>query len=230
MVRTDIVVSGLRSGLKLELDSFSDPSRSTRRRKNRGPTFSLSLSLMAEYHGDVDFEDGKSWLPTHVLDEVSDSKRKQTHQQHDHPLKLVAEPLLKHSNSSLKAHQRARHHPTNWAAGGPGMQAIFLDSGQRSCGTGVFLPRSAGTDFQPSKKPACFPILLPSRVVQALNHNVHELDLQIKPHQDHNNNSKGVDQNSTSNKMGKDASTQCCVISQNHSCSPDLFLPKEWTY
>ena len=36
--------------------------------------------------------------------------------------------------------QRPKH-----ATGGPGMQAVFLVSGQGSCGTGVFLPQKAGT-------------------------------------------------------------------------------------
>lgn len=47
-------------------------------------------------------------------------------------------------------------HPTIWAAGGPGMQAVFLDSGQRSCGTGVFLPRTAGSDVEKPRKPGTF--------------------------------------------------------------------------
>jgi len=42
---------------------------------------------------------------------------------------------------------------TNWASGGPGMQAVFLDSGKKSSGTGVFLPQRAGTNMQSSKKP-----------------------------------------------------------------------------
>ena len=61
--------------------------------------------------------------------------------------------LYQHPKSRLKPHHRTRN-STHWAAGGPGMQAIFLDpSGQKSCGTGVFLPRRAGTDVKPSKKP-----------------------------------------------------------------------------
>lgn len=94
------------------------------------------------------------------------------------------------------------------------MQAIFLESGEKSCGTGVFLPQRGGTNCQPSRKPgtslihtslnnlqeicippeffaegklvenvfsACSPVLLPSRVVQALNLNVHAIGLQISP-------------------------------------------------
>ncbi|XP_057508061.1 uncharacterized protein LOC130790992 [Actinidia eriantha] len=184
---------------------------------------------MAEDGVEVGFEDGISWLPTHVLEEACHSKeylKNRRHPQNGHGLNFTAEPLLPHPKSRLKPHHRTRN-STNWAAGGPGMQAIFLDpSGQKSCGTGVFLPRRAGTDFKTSKKPACSPVLLPSRVVQALNLNVRKLGSQIKPPQD----AKNVDRNVTGNKKGKDASAQCYVISQSRSTSPEIFLPKEWTY
>lgn len=36
------------------------------------------------------------------------------------------------------------------------MQAVFLDSSQRSCGTGVFLPRTAGTNIEKPRKPGIF--------------------------------------------------------------------------
>lgn len=37
--------------------------------------------------------------------------------------------------------------------------------------------------------------------------------------------------NSTEKKKDqKDASKQCSFISQNQSSSPEIFLPKEWTY
>uniref|UniRef100_F6HQ62 Uncharacterized protein n=1 Tax=Vitis vinifera TaxID=29760 RepID=F6HQ62_VITVI len=158
--------------------------------------------------------------------------------------------MKQHSKYSLKPHQKSRF-PTNWASGGPGMQAIFLDSGRRSCGTGVFLPRRAGTNFQPSKKPACSPVLLPSRVVHALNLNVHALGLQVSPQKGlfsidflidsrdlllttsihvhssladvtNSNNPKAGNPISVGNKNGKEVST--------HQNSQEIFLPKEWTY
>lgn len=55
--------------------------------------------------------------------------------------------------SSKPKYHKPRIKPTNWGAAGSGMQAIFLDSGPRSCGTGVFLPRRADTGFHPTKKP-----------------------------------------------------------------------------
>ncbi|KAH7863848.1 hypothetical protein Vadar_022648 [Vaccinium darrowii] len=132
--------------------------------------------------------------------------------------------------SSKPKYHKPRIKPTNWAAGGSGMQAFFLDSGPRTGGTGVFLPRRAGFDFHPTKKPACSPVLLPSRVVQALNLNVHELGLQIKPPKDINNDSKSIDRDAKDNKKGKNGSTHCCVLSQSRNASPEIFLPKEWTY
>ncbi|KAM0050799.1 hypothetical protein Hdeb2414_s0007g00227981 [Helianthus debilis subsp. tardiflorus] len=142
-----------------------------------------------------------------------------------HPPLLPSPP---HWKNYSKPDQKTKY-PTNWAAGGPGMQAVFLASGQRSGGTGVFLPRTAGTDVEKPRKPAFAPILLPSRVVQALNLNIHELGLQIKP-REHNNNVKGLECDRIRTKKNKDMSSQTCVITQNRSSSPEIFLPKEWTY
>ncbi|XP_068636112.1 uncharacterized protein [Aristolochia californica] len=61
---------------------------------------------------------------------------------------------------------------------GAGMRAVFLGgSGTRreSCGTGVFLPRRVGNATDLRKKPACSTVLLPARVVQALNLNLDEM-------------------------------------------------------
>ncbi|RVW54824.1 hypothetical protein CK203_071609 [Vitis vinifera] len=177
----------------------------------------------------VGFEEAMSWLPSHVVAEACDSNfkvnlRNESHRERRHGLKSAADPAVPvHSKYSLKPHQKSRF-PTNWASGGPGMQAIFLDSGRRSCGTGVFLPRRAGTNFQPSKKPACSPVLLPSRVVHALNLNVHALGLQVSPQKDvtNSNNPKAGNPISVGNKNGKEALT--------HQNSQEIFLPKEWTY
>ncbi|KAK8485755.1 hypothetical protein V6N11_037026 [Hibiscus sabdariffa] len=87
------------------------------------------------------------------------------------------------SNASLRRNQKPRYWSSS-ASGGPGMQAFFLDSGKKSPGTGVFLPRRAGTGthlHSNTRPAACSPVLLPSRVVRALNLNVQELGLQISP-------------------------------------------------
>ncbi|GAY40702.1 hypothetical protein CUMW_054020 [Citrus unshiu] len=189
--------------------------------------------------GELGFEEGMSWLPSQVLDEafpdtttnINNKRRvkKQLHHHHYRP-KLPAETLPQHSKNSGRAYHRPKY-PTNWATRGSGMQAIFLESGQRSCGTGVFLPQRAGTDIQPTRKPACSPVLLPSRVVQALNLNVHEIGLQISPRKDSKTNkSKAGDCSSIKNKSGNDVSGKCSVTSQHQNSSAEIFLPKEWTY
>nr|XP_043612256.1 uncharacterized protein LOC122583950 [Erigeron canadensis] len=142
----------------------------------------------------------------------------------------VAQPPLLPSPPNWKSYSKPDQKPgKNWAAGGPGMQAVFLDSRQRTCGTGVFLPRTAGTEVEKPRKPAFAPVLLPSRVVQALNLNVHGLGLQIKP-REQNNNVKESECNQIRNKKSRDVPSQICVITQNRSSSPEIFLPKEWTY
>ncbi|KAL7198796.1 hypothetical protein ACSBR2_021154 [Camellia fascicularis] len=197
---------------------------------------------MAEDGFELGFEEGMSWLPTHVACHSKEYLRSQRHQQNGGRLNIAAESLLPQAKCSMRKPNHRARNPRNWGAGN-GMQAVFLDSSSsaqtRSCGTGVFLPRKAGSPFHPTKKPGCSPVLLPSRVVQALNLNVHELGLQIKPPQDTNKDSKrSTDCNAiTRNKKGnKDDATaqqsqpQYCVISRSRSNSPEIFLPKEWTY
>uniref|UniRef100_A0A6V7QUD5 Uncharacterized protein n=1 Tax=Ananas comosus var. bracteatus TaxID=296719 RepID=A0A6V7QUD5_ANACO len=64
---------------------------------------------------------------------------------------------------------------------GSGMRAIFLAGAgakRESAGTGVFLPRRPGAPADPRKKPSCSTVLLPIRVIQALNLNPDELGTQ----------------------------------------------------
>ncbi|XVF55165.1 hypothetical protein PTKIN_Ptkin06aG0014700 [Pterospermum kingtungense] len=68
---------------------------------------------------------------------------------------------------------------------GSGMRAVFLGSptGKRECaGTGVFLPRRIGAPAEPRQKPACSTVLLPARVVQALNLNLDDIGAQPQLH------------------------------------------------
>ncbi|KAK7378352.1 hypothetical protein VNO80_03791 [Phaseolus coccineus] len=185
--------------------------------------------------GEVGFEEGKLLLPSNVLDEACDSNKIHTrsHQKHQRPGYYRYQRETQSQCSKLtarSAYQRPKH-----ATGGPGMQAVFLVSGQGSCGgTGVFLPQKAGT--KSTRKPACAPVLLPARVVQALNLKVHQLGMQISP------SSQGpkcgqrkgeVYRSSESTKKKnyeKEGMKHCSVISQNQTSSPDIFLPKEWTY
>ncbi|KAK8955594.1 hypothetical protein KSP40_PGU017783 [Platanthera guangdongensis] len=63
---------------------------------------------------------------------------------------------------------------------GSGMRALFLNSSgtrRESAGTGVFLPRRVGTHNDTRKKPACSSVLLPAKVVHALNLNLEETQI-----------------------------------------------------
>ncbi|KAG4981874.1 hypothetical protein JHK84_026970 [Glycine max] len=190
--------------------------------------------------GEVGFEEGMLWLPSHVLNEACGTKvclrnrhqkfqnHQQMHQQRHH--KSPGEPKSQYSKSA----SRSSYQRPKLANGGPGMRAIFLGSTHRSCGTGVFLPQRAGTNFQPSKRPACAPILVPAGVIQALNLNVRALGLQISPPQvqSYNPRCREVYNNNSEEKKSdqKDSSKQCRFISQNQCSTPEIFLPKEWTY
>ncbi|XP_060961704.1 uncharacterized protein LOC115702384 [Cannabis sativa] len=210
----------------------------------------------------VDFADEGDqlmmYLPSQVLDEACDTKthfvkplqlhshrnryHHHHHLHHDRRHAVVKFPVeeLPDKNSIKSNNKKPPQRPKlgqHWAsAAGHGMRAIFLDSAQKSCiGTGVFLPQISHNN----KKPACAPVLLPSRVVQALNLNVQALGLQISPRQadpkanrksgSHNNNTNSG-KHSKKTKEVTIPSSQCGVISQKRNSSPELFLPKEWTY
>ncbi|XP_062207442.1 uncharacterized protein LOC133909155 [Phragmites australis] len=68
--------------------------------------------------------------------------------------------------------------PQQQAASAAAMRAVFLTppgAKRERTGTGVFIPRQAGAPAEPRKRPACSTVLLPARVVQALNLNVEDL-------------------------------------------------------
>ncbi|OMP05026.1 SecY/SEC61-alpha family [Corchorus olitorius] len=186
---------------------------------------------------EVGFEEAMSCLPSHVLHEAiwetkHNNKVDVKYHYHSHRSKSPpTEPFPPHSKASPRRHVHNKpRYSANWASGGPGMQAFFLDSGPKSCGTGVFLPQKAGigNNFQSTRRPACSPVLLPSRVVQALNLNVRELGLQISPRRDPKNNTRSGDLNPFNNKNGgKDVSTKRCAdnISQLTFSDTQKYLP-----
>ncbi|GMP50948.1 hypothetical protein CsSME_00017362 [Camellia sinensis var. sinensis] len=64
-----------------------------------------------------------------------------------------------------------------------GMRAVFLGNNntasKRECaGTGVFLPRRIGSPTESRKKTGCSTVLMPDRVVQALNLNLEAMEAQ----------------------------------------------------
>ncbi|XP_050366269.1 uncharacterized protein LOC126784803 [Argentina anserina] len=189
-----------------------------------------------------------SRLPKQVVHEGFDSKAflGLTEQQLHHDNRLhyhdQLNPKFYSPKSPYSPHYMSRPNGVNnWVSGGHGMQAVFLDSSSRksSGGTGVFLPQTADTNFHSKKKPACAPVLLPDRVIQALNLNVHALGLHISPKDSHRKRFRSSHKDDTQDCMpprdktsgSKIMDEQCYIISDNHNdSSPELCLPKEWTY
>ncbi|XP_004290660.1 PREDICTED: uncharacterized protein LOC101291982 [Fragaria vesca subsp. vesca] len=216
---------------------------------------SLSLSSMAspEKRGrevSVYFAEGMPWLPSQVVHdhEAFDKKAHlglaeqhlHHHNRHNYHDQLRS-PKFYGSKSLLSPHYISRTKGVkNWVSGGHGMQAVFLDSAQKSRGgTGVFLPQRAGTDFHSKKKPVCAPVLLPNRVIQALNLNVHALGLHISPKDRHRKRFRSGHEDDDSQDCmsprdkisGSKVDEQCYIISENQTnSSPELCLPNEWTY
>ncbi|GAB2302221.1 hypothetical protein Dimus_036238, partial [Dionaea muscipula] len=88
------------------------------------------------------------------------------------PLRAVQQQQVQQSN-----HPHPHPTPQHQQGGGSAMRALFSGAGikRHSAGTGVFLPRRYGTSpAEPRKKPGCPTVLLPARVVQALNLNIEE--------------------------------------------------------
>ncbi|KAK8542009.1 hypothetical protein V6N13_137416 [Hibiscus sabdariffa] len=115
---------------------------------------------------------------------------------------------------------------------GPGIRAVFLGNpaGKGECaGTGVFLPRRTGTT-EPRKKQAGPTVLLPARVVQALNLNLDEINAQ--PHllfrfnvSAATHSGAGSRHRSVGNDFGKQNKFR-----QQQGISHEIRLPQEWTY
>lgn len=115
---------------------------------------------------------------------------------------------------------------------GSGMQAVFLGNPvakRESTGTGVFLPRQIGSSAptEPRKKPACSTVLLPAKVVQALNLNLDEIGAQPRFNGSYNLDSDAAlrfgDCNGYLNQRRD-------FRPQQGRNTPDLRLPQEWTY
>lgn len=126
-------------------------------------------------------------------------------------------------NSAWPPLQKSQQQQQQPPIAGSGMTAVFLNGARRqSNGTGVFLPRRVGTPNEPKKKPACSTVLLPARVVQALNLNLE--DMGVYPRLP------------GSYVLDNDATTAWSNFKRNQSAvaastaSPELRLPQEWTY
>lgn len=139
-------------------------------------------------------------------------------------------------------------------AGGSGMRAVFLGpngSGRESGGTGVFLPRRVGNNSDLRRKPACSTVLLPSRIVQALNLNVEDINAQtgLQCSISHNYRDaltstpaihpsvqyvgKPVDHCKLAprNGLSEHQNNTCYLATSQIQAAPaEISLPQEWTY
>ncbi|KAJ9175802.1 hypothetical protein P3X46_014316 [Hevea brasiliensis] len=97
-------------------------------------------------------------------------------------------PLQVQSNKQQHLHQHQHQHQQPQQHSSTGMRAVFLGGSgvKRECaGTGVFLPRRYGNPPDSKKKSACSTVLLPAKVVQALNLNFEDMNMnnqaQVQP-------------------------------------------------
>ncbi|CAH2071884.1 unnamed protein product [Thlaspi arvense] len=121
-------------------------------------------------------------------------------------------------------HNTRQKQQNNWqrSKGEEPMQAFFLVSPSRTTsGTGVFLPATAS--HPPTKKPACSPVLLPARVVQALNLNVHNNGIHISPRSE-------IRENDSKKKSEIVVETPMKTEAETPIDSPEKLLPEEWIY
>ncbi|XP_062095420.1 uncharacterized protein LOC133801257 [Humulus lupulus] len=123
---------------------------------------------------------------------------------------------------------------------GSGMRAVFLGNPaakRESVGTGVFLPRQVGTQPETRRKPACSTVLLPARVVQALNLNLDDMcgQPQLQPRY----NGRFGPETDVSLRLRSNNN----VVSYNHHpkqrnmrpqqlpvVNHEIRLPQDWTY
>lgn len=109
-----------------------------------------------------------------------------------------------------------------------GMRAIFLGAtgSRESGGTGVFLPRRMGCGPESKKKPACSTVLLPSRVVQALNLKVE--DILSCPG---SSPTSPITRRDFSSPVASSLlPTKSPKEDQCWEVAPEISLPTEWTY
>lgn len=138
-------------------------------------------------------------------------------------------------NSAWPTLQQSQQQQPN---SGSGMRAVFLGNPgpKRECaGTGVFLPRRVGTQTETRKKPGC-PVILPDRVVQALNLNLEAMDAASRPQpqlqtRSHNENIGFTPAPEYRNYMSAAVQQRKNQRPQPPPAMPQEFqLPQEWTY
>lgn len=124
-----------------------------------------------------------------------------------------------------------------------GMRAVFLTppGAKRECaGTGVFIPRQAGAPAEPRKKQGCSSVLLPARVVQALNLNVEDLGARpcypggfVVDHEalvSRSNAMQASQKAREQNNVNATSAAAAAAHSPPLAVACEVNLPQEWTY
>ncbi|TMW88730.1 hypothetical protein EJD97_018184 [Solanum chilense] len=135
-------------------------------------------------------------------------------------------PVNMAMSGAWPALQQSHHHHHHQKQPPPpppvsGMRGVILGNAapKRECaGTGVFIPRRVAAQTETRKKPGCSTVLLPDRVVQALN-----LQPQVQPRC---NNGGVMKYRNMGEQQWRNLRSQAAVEakSQEHQ------LPQEWTY
>ncbi|XP_042423747.1 uncharacterized protein LOC122011422 isoform X2 [Zingiber officinale] len=123
---------------------------------------------------------------------------------------------------------------------GRGMRTVFLHaagSKKESTGTGVFLPRTVGNKLAPKKKTGCSTILVPDRVIQALNLNREDFATQPRfPGGFVLSHDVLIGRSNAHRKphhMAQEATPvplQLAAAAAAAAAVPESRLPREWTY
>lgn len=121
---------------------------------------------------------------------------------------------------------------------GSGMRAVFLGNpvAKRECsGTGVFLPRRVGTPIETRKKPVCSTVLIPDRIVQALNLNLEAMETPPQFQTRSNKTNAGLSHDYDAalkyrNNLLMAQAQQRRNIGRPAPVSNEVRLPQEWTY
>lgn len=100
---------------------------------------------------------------------------------------------------------------------------------KRGCGgTGVFLPRPYGTPLPESrKKTSCAPVLVPAKVIHALNLNINDFNGGRQPRF---SNDFGVDYDALLARRNALLMQQRLRMQREEAASYESRLPQEWTY
>lgn len=159
----------------------------------------------------------------------------QQQQQRFHDNNSGAVRTLGLPNSAWPTLQQAQN-PRN----GSNMTALFLGNqlaaGKRECaGTGVFLPRQqvgAKTETRRKQPQVCSTVLLPARVVQALNLNMDDIQPQVLRPRFHGRIASDADM--TKIRLRNDnnvcSNLKRNVMPQQQEVNHEIRLPQDWTY